>query len=823
MEDTPSFTPRIHDCDDDGGGAKKANGSRRSSQKGGGTQPTTSRRSFSPASERAIQSALHKGGTLLPGAICVGTLRKGKEELWCQLVGPYMFYQKLPGSPKLLNVADANIVYESKSLAIRLTKASTAGAETTKEARSYLKQFVCPTEKEFFRWQAVLRRAVALWSLPRHAAAAAVPQGDVPLLVLLFRQLLTVWSFITIGYGTGLLTSAVFLCAVHPIRERSPSRVWEFMHTLVTSVPCVTRAEFSCAMVTAYTELQYSLPNAVAFALETIATMRNVSPSVKDKYVNSSGLRERLRALGLQFTNNLLRFTPDLAEHVWPRLQLKDGEHASLMQAFRLWISSTPVAPWSSILRLTRQHLISATTNVLGMSPQNTNKPVGPGLNGIRNAGNTCYANSLLQCLLHTPQFMRFFLIKAHRLFTTQVGQVTSTAATAPSRTADAPPPLSQALSRLTQEMWSTATPLDADDVLQVIRSYRKGSFAEGNQHDAHELLVAVFDVLNEELCQGRSDGATPRTLPCYTSDRLSEEELLRTWRRAYLMENNSFITHYFTGQEMQRARCSHCGVHSYCCDSFTFLFAPVVSHCNSSAVEMGANGGGESANDKPPALSGRTPSPPVSNGDDRDGSVTPPGAVRLTDCLASYFQQEQLNMDTGSVCDRCKKPLPVAERTLSLHRLPPYLIVCLNRFEVNDAGRAIRKREAAVEVTDTLSLRPWLRRGAMLPIIEESGSVCWYSDGHDYDGYELYAAVLHRGSVNAGHYIALCRVGAGWWQFNDSVVTYAGPDVASWASERAKEVYILFYRSMAGDHAGEEAERMVVQKVNKPATTQKG
>ena len=54
------------------------------------------------------------------------------------------------------------------------------------------------------------------------------------------------------------------------------------------------------------------------------------------------------------------------------------------------------------------------------------------GLTGLLNLGNTCYMNSAIQCLVHTPQFTRYFCEDYHREINRQnpLGNVVSTLCT---------------------------------------------------------------------------------------------------------------------------------------------------------------------------------------------------------------------------------------------------------------------------------------------------------------------------------------------------------------------------------------------------------
>lgn len=57
---------------------------------------------------------------------------------------------------------------------------------------------------------------------------------------------------------------------------------------------------------------------------------------------------------------------------------------------------------------------------------------------------------------------------------------------------------------------------------------------------------------------------------------------------------------------------------------------------------------------------------------------------------------------------------------------------------------------------------------------------------------YDLFAVVVHQGSLNGGHYTALAKNGNNWYEFNDRYVVRLKPN-----DERKiinRDAYILFY-----------------------------
>eukprot|EP00056_Hartaetosiga_gracilis_P008526 m.121868 g.121868 ORF g.121868 m.121868 type:complete len:945 (+) comp12930_c0_seq1:193-3027(+) len=152
--------------------------------------------------------------------------------------------------------------------------------------------------------------------------------------------------------------------------------------------------------------------------------------------------------------------------------------------------------------------------------------------------------------------------------------------------------------------------------------------------------------------------------------------------------------------------------------------------------------------------------------------------SYHLTDCLDDFVTNEDISGEEAPFCDGCKKKCS-ARRQMMFASLPSTLIIHLKRFQFKGYGS--RKITNFVDVPTEIDMSPFAQT----------------HDGGDSAGgkglvYSLCGATLHSGSVNGGHYTALCKhpKSGDWFYCNDSSVTKSTPP----PNHHMHAAYLLFY-----------------------------
>lgn len=134
-----------------------------------------------------------------------------------------------------------------------------------------------------------------------------------------------------------------------------------------------------------------------------------------------------------------------------------------------------------------------------------------------------------------------------------------------------------------------------------------------------------------------------------------------------------------------------------------------------------------------------------------------------LADNISSSFQPELLSQDAK--CEKCKHNALL--KSNKLYYLPKILIVLLKRFDT-----ITHKITSKISVPETLDI--------------SSHSI--------YDKatkYNLKSIACHSGSLNSGHYCAVCKHPSGeWCIFDDDAII----PVSSYTSVNSSLYYVIFY-----------------------------
>ncbi|CAB4484010.1 cysteine proteinase [Rhizophagus irregularis] len=357
----------------------------------------------------------------------------------------------------------------------------------------------------------------------------------------------------------------------------------------------------------------------------------------------------------------------------------------------------------------------------------------GIGSTGLKNLGNTCFMNSVIQCLSGTVPFARYFLDGSYKRHINRINILGTKGV------------LAESFATLIKVLWSDSYTFVSPVTFKEAIGRFAPQFSGTEQQDSQEFLSFLLDGLHEDLNIIKEKPKILELTPQEEEEReylpsqmVSEME----WEK-YLMRNSSVVVSLFQGQFRNILKCLTCNKTSTTYNVFMCLSLPIPHNYNGERID-------------------------------------------LYQCLNAFVKEEILDGDDAWNCPRCKCRRR-ATKQLTISRLPDVLLIHLKRFSFNGPFRDKLETMVHFPIRD-FDLTPYI------PLPKEQQSSIHYNSQYKQCGpfiYDLFAVSNHYGGLNGGHYTACVRNGYRheWHNFDDSRVSACDE-----FSVMTRAAYNLFY-----------------------------
>ncbi|XP_063782063.1 ubiquitin carboxyl-terminal hydrolase 8 isoform X2 [Pseudophryne corroboree] len=243
---------------------------------------------------------------------------------------------------------------------------------------------------------------------------------------------------------------------------------------------------------------------------------------------------------------------------------------------------------------------------------------VGPALTGLRNLGNTCYMNSILQCLCNTPRLAEYFHKNCYQTDINRFNILGHKGEVA------------EEFGIIMKALWTGQYKYISPKDFKVTIGKINDQFAGYSQQDSQELLLFLMDGLHEDL--NKADNRKRHKEE--NNDHLNDSQAADVAWMKHKQLNESIIVALFQGQFKSTVQCLTCHKKSRTFEAFMYLSLPLPSSSKCS----------------------------------------------LQDCLKSFSKEEKLTDNNRFYCSNCKSRRDSMKK-IEIWKLPPVLLVHLKRF----------------------------------------------------------------------------------------------------------------------------------------------
>lgn len=363
---------------------------------------------------------------------------------------------------------------------------------------------------------------------------------------------------------------------------------------------------------------------------------------------------------------------------------------------------------------------------------------------GLLNTGNSCFVNSILQCLTWTPGFFGLLanlpsdLSNKESIFLDNLKNIVGLCRSFPDgRTVISTDELLLSMSLLSQHLVASRNSLqhqqDAAEfllwLLNHLHTASRDSSCKATYSKKRTQDLKMSKIIDEEMINaiGSKD---IRDLEAPMMD-LSKVDWELHWQ-----QHSSALNDLFMGQLLEARECQSCNKVTMSSEYFTLLPLPL-----------------------------------------KEGSS-------LTECINMFSKSEELVQDNKISCS-CSQGGSNATRLALLSVVPKCLVIQLTRFSYDSSLHAAVKNNTTVRLLSELEVFPYTMRAR-------------FNSKHQHMLYNLHAVCVHSGGqrTSCGHYVAYCRVhGSQWYHFNDDIVTLITDIDRELTSDFVlRNAYILLY-----------------------------